>query len=87
MKKYDKSFSVDREDIPLKCPICGKEFLPLTDYIETNYYADGYRTMLYCNNGDCNFKKVLEYETHEDVEQRIADEDSENESYVNFDDE
>jgi len=76
MKKYDQSFSVDKDDIPSKCPICGLEFLPLTDYIDTNYYLGGYRTMLYCDNGTCNFKKILSYDTHEDVEKSMIENDS-----------
>ena len=75
MSKYDKSFSVDEEDIPSECPICGNDLLPTSDYIDTDFYKDGIRTVLVCNNGDCNFKKVLSYETNEDVEKSMSEED------------
>lgn len=78
MINYDKSFSVDEEDIPSECPICGNDLLPTSDYIDTDYYKEGFRTVLSCNNGNCQFKKVLSYETNEDVERSMREEDDEN---------
>lgn len=75
MSKYDKSFSVDKEDVPSKCPICRKDLLPTSEYIDIHYHADGIRTVLCCNNGDCKFEKVLSYETNKDVEKSMSEED------------
>ncbi|OMF10607.1 hypothetical protein BK131_23605 [Paenibacillus amylolyticus] len=74
MSKYDTSFSVDQEDIPSECPICGKDLSPTSEYIDTDYHADGYRTVLSCDNGDCKFKKVLSYATNKDVEKSMSEE-------------
>lgn len=69
MKKYKESFKVD-DEIPSECPICGNE-IDLISSVETDPYLDGYRSILYCNNGDCRYSKVLNYETQEDAEKDI----------------
>lgn len=68
MEKYEKSFKVDLDEIPSKCPECGKD-IDIINSVEYDYHPNGkgiYGT-LYCNNDDCTFSKDLIFETHEDI--------------------
>lgn len=67
-KKYDESFSVD--DIPSKCPICKYDF-DIQEDIDIDYYKDGIRSVLKCPK--CNFKKVLNYDTNEDIAKEMEE--------------
>ncbi len=63
--KYKKSFEVDTEDIPRKCPICGVKF-NLSDDIDISPYKKGYRSVLMCPK--CKYQKVISYTLEEDIE-------------------
>lgn len=68
--KYKQSFEVDTDEKPVNCPICGHKFnYSEGEDIDTWSYKDGYRTMLICPK--CNFKKVLSYQTEENIEKEM----------------
>ncbi|PKM68760.1 MAG: hypothetical protein CVU95_01335 [Firmicutes bacterium HGW-Firmicutes-2] len=71
MKKYDESFDTPGDEIPRECPICKQEF-DFSENISNDYYGNGIRTTLICYN--CNFKKVLSFDTNEDIEAEMNEE-------------
>lgn len=71
--KYKRSFEDD--EIPRKCPMrgCGVEFD--SSDIHTDYYQDGYRSVLICPNPNCKFKKVIFYITNHDLEKEMEEDE------------
>lgn len=66
--KYNKSFEISRDEIPIICPICGTEF-DVNEDIDTSPYKTGFRSVLMCPK--CNFQKVLSYITEKDAEEQM----------------
>lgn len=67
-KKYEKSFQVDKDEIPETCPKCGEEFEFPGD-VDISPYKDGYRDVLICPK--CGFEMVVGYTTEEDVKEEM----------------
>lgn len=78
MVNYDRSFSVEGDEIPCQCPICKNEF-DLGEDIDISPYRDGIRVLLVCPN--CHFKKVLSYTTWVQIESMRREVEEEYEEY------
>lgn len=74
MPKYTESFDTPHDEIPQECPICKHDF-NLSEDVQTNPVKNGYKSILYCPK--CNFKKILSFDTDEDVEREMNEEDIE----------
>ena len=74
--KYKRSFEIDDDEIPRKCPGCGTDF-DLTKDVDIDYYKDGIRSVLICPNENCNlnYQKVISYKTNSDLEKEMEEDE------------
>jgi hypothetical protein len=58
--------------MPERCPICKKP-MSVENNITTETCEGGYRSILFCGRKGCEYKKILDFTSNEEVDEESTD--------------